>query len=531
MMGFGKFMIGNAVALFFRKLALMVGSGVKLPDALDAIAQGLPGGQHGPPFAGRVRGAIAAVAADVRRGGTLSSALEQHPHLFPPDLVAILKSGEASGDVHGALVKIADALEDGTLRAGRRRGGMPWFFRGHHHDHREHHEHHAHHHHGEPPPPPPRPHGPPPRPPAPPAPRADTSKAAELFAAAVRGRASDIHVEPLPTGGRVRFRVDGRLQEHRTFGTAAEYQALVDALKEWAAMDPHERKVPQDGRALIDVDGQRINLRVAAAPYVHGEAVTVRLMLPTARIPALTELYFSDADLARVRRWLARSHGLIVITGPTGSGKTTTAYALLASYDAATRKVISVEQPVEFVLPGINQLALSPELGATWASALRTQLRHDPDVVMVGEVQNAEVAELVFKTALTGHVVMAVFHADSAASLHGRLEALGLPRPMVREALTGVIAQRLVRRLCPDCRERVDPPALPAGTPATLPAGTFYRAKGCGACGGSGYRGRLPIYELADPGEAVTRTLLVDGLEKASQGLTAVEEVLRECYV
>lgn len=536
MMGFGRFMMGNAVALFFRKLALMVGSGVKLPDALDAISQGLPGGQHGPPFSGRIRGAMAQVAQDVRRGGALSAALEQHPHLFPPDLIAILKSGEMSGDVHGALVKIADALEDGTLRAGRRRGGMPWFFRGHHHEHHEHrgpppppppphhrghHEHraHHHHHHGERPPPPP------------PHPSPNGSRAIELFAAAARARASDIHVEPLPQGGRVRFRVDGRLQEHRALGSATEYQAVVDAIKDWAAMDVNERKVPQDARALVDVEGQRINMSVAAAPYIHGEAVTVRLTLPTAQIPPLTDLHFSEAHLARVRRWIARSHGLIVITGPSGSGKTTTVYSLLASYDANTRKVISVEQPVEHVLPGINQLALSPELGATWASALRTQLRHDPDVVMVGEVQNPEVAELVFKTALSGHVVLTQFHADSVASLLGRLAALGLPEPLVREALTGVIAQRLVRRLCSNCRERVDQPALPAGTAAALPAGNYYRAMGCAACGHTGYHGRLAVYELAEPGEVAAPTLLADGLEKAAQGLTSIDEVLRECLV
>lgn len=394
--------------------------------------------------------------------------------------------------------------------------------------------------------------------------------------AAARARASDVHFEPLAEGGRVRFRVDGRLREHQRISTTAEYLQLVATVKEWASLDVGERRLPQDARATLDVDGQRVQVRLATSPYFRGEAVTARLIITSGPIPQLSDLMFSERDLARVRRWLARAHGLIVVTGPTGSGKSTTLYSMLQTFDASTLKVVTVEQPVEYVIEGANQLSLAPELGLTWQTALRTQLKHDPDVVMVGEVPSSEVADLTFRTALTGHVVLTIFHADSVAALFGRATAAGLAPALVQEALTGAIAQRLVRRLCSECRVPVDRPALPPETQRAcshllggsyravfaddrgleheaqvlLPPGNYYGPGGCAACAQTGYRGRVPLYELAEPVpalipllargasteeisialvEAGMRSLLADGIEKASQGLTSLDEVLREC--
>ena len=580
---------GNPVGRFFRKLSLMVSSGVPLPEALDAIAQGLAGGhpghEHGPEhghghghgpghghgqaqgqghehghehrhehgpghFRGpghRLAAEVARVAEAVRNGTKFSTALEAHPHVFPADLVAIVRSAEASGDLGPALARIADALDDGTLRAGRRRFGMPWFMRGGAQVMQQFM-------HGErppPPPPPPRPHAPPPPPPPPPAPTATPTPGLDVSAMlteAMRVNASDVHVEPLPAGGRVRFRVDGHLREHSRAADRGAHQQLVDGLKAIFSMDTGERRLPQDGRARIDAQGKRWDLRGATSPYLHGEAFTVRLADVAQQVAKLDELGFSADDLARVRRWLGRSHGTIVVSGPTGSGKTTLVTALVASFDAATNKVVTVEQPVEIVLEGVNQLQLSPELGLTWQTALRTQLRHDPDVLMIGEVASPEVADLIFKTALTGHVVITSMHADGCAALFGRLTAVGLSPALMPDAITGAIAMRLVRRLCPDCRESIERPAPPVGLAIELPPGTYHRARGCAACGGSGYRNRMALFELAEPSPALMAvlarnggpaevaaaiaqsgrsSLLADGLAKAAQGATTIEEVLR----
>jgi type II secretory ATPase GspE/PulE/Tfp pilus assembly ATPase PilB-like protein len=595
--------IGHPAGLFFRKLALMIGSGVPLVEALEAIAQGSGGSNSGPhaAVAGRMRQVAKAIADDVRRTGWLATALEAHPDIFPPDLIAIVRTGETDGTLDTALIKIGGAVEDGTLRVGRRRLSLPWFLRGRfgfeHHAHGSEgrppagphgapprsgpqrppppgphgapppHAPHArphtapHHHgphsvpphpgpHGAPPPPDagphashhPGPHGAPPAPPpppvSPPPPSASTpllDSATALLRDGVRARATDVHVEPLAGGGRVRLRVDGRLREHVRLDTGS-YARLIQDLKTFCYMDHAETRLPQEAHPSLEVDGKSIQLRVATSPYVYGEGFTARMLPTPDRVPQLSELGFSPAHMETLRTWLARSYGIICATGPTGCGKTTTMMALLASFDSSTSKVVSVEQPVEMLVEGVNQLSLKPELGLTWETAVRSQLKHDPDVVMVGEVPSPEVAQLILQTALTGHVVLTSFHADSPASLFERFVAIGLEPALVAQAVTGVIAQRLVRRLCEQCRERVDPPEVPAGAERALtdlPPGTYYRARGCPACMGSGYKGRIAVYELAAPpvaGQGLSqRPLIADALDKASQGMTTLDEVVRVC--
>lgn len=531
---------GHPAGLFFRKLALMIGSGVPLIEAIEAIAQGIGCGREpgfGPraEMANRMRAVLERVVEDVKRTGKFATALEAHPDLFPPEVVAIVRSGESAGQLDTALMKVAGAVQDGTLGVGRRRFGLPGFLRerfglhaawreGPPHDHR---------------PPPPPPHPPPPPPPhdhhhhhAPPPPPPGLVSVTELLRAAVRARASDVHIEPLADGGRVRFRVDGRLREHVRLD-ATGYTRLVQDVKGFSFMDHAETRLPQEARQSLEVDGRSVQFRFATSPYVYGEAITARLLAPPDKASGLTDLGFSGPQLETLRRWLARPYGIIAATGPTGSGKTTTVMALMAGYDAAALKVMSVEQPVEILLDGVNQLSLRPELGLSWETALRAQLKHDPDVVMIGEVPSPEVARLILQVALSGHVVLTCLHADSVDAFFARLAAIGLEPALLAQALTGVIAQRLVRRLCEQCRERLDAPVVPAGAEhalTDLPAGTYYRARGCTACHGSGYNGRIAVYELADPATAGRhRPLIRDAIDRTSQGLTTLEEVVRVC--
>ncbi|MBI4862310.1 MAG: Flp pilus assembly complex ATPase component TadA [Candidatus Riflebacteria bacterium] len=583
----------SRISLLFRKLGLLLGSGVPLLEAVDVVLLGLP---EGDP----VRPPLSRVAGDLRRGAQVSQGLEAFPHLFPPELVAIVRSGESRGALDVAFVKIAQGLEEGTLLPGPSGpepgpDGLPPFAdrppwppppagRVHVRIRKETRrqgpgatveetETVSHHHPPPPPPPPPPWHAGPRGEPWPPAPppghrecrvtlRLDDEardRAVEFFRNAVGSRASDVHLEPLPEGGRVRLRVDGCLAEARRLGSA-EYDELMASVKILAGMDVAERRLPQQGRTVLPDARPTVTLSVATTPYVNGEAATVRILREPDSLPRLAELGLSPDDLARVTRWLDRPYGLIVVTGPTGSGKTTTLYSLVSHYDASTHKIITVEQPVEFILEGVNQLSLAPELGLTWMSALRAQTRHDPDVLLVGEIPTQEVHEMACRLALIGHVVLTTFHADGVANLLGRLRQLGCGPTgpgslgLIEDALVGALAQKLVRALCPSCREPVDAASIRtrAAGPLTLPSGTYCKAAGCPECGGSGYRGRIAVFELLEltpaAADAVnrgvdqralkellaaagSRTMLADGLEKASQGLTTVDEVLRVCGV
>jgi type II secretory ATPase GspE/PulE/Tfp pilus assembly ATPase PilB-like protein len=329
-----------------------------------------------------------------------------------------------------------------------------------------------------------------------------------ILAASSEVGASDVHVEPRPEALGVRARVDGELR--RVFelpGDAAA--AVVSRLKIMAGLDISVKRMPQDGRASVRLQGRPLDLRVSTLPSVHGEKVVLRMLDPEHAGMGMDELGLPPGLRRRLDRLLLRAHGALLVTGPTGSGKTTTLYAVLGSVDREHRNVVTLEDPIEYRLPGLTQVQVQARAGFTFAAALRAVLRQDPDVVMVGEMRDPETAEVGMAAALTGHLVLSTLHTNDAASAVSRLIEMGVPPYMIAAGLSGVLAQRLVRRLCRGCRRPapVDPVELASlGLPAEGLA--VHEAGGCAGCGGRGYRGRTGIFELLEIDAGVREAIL-----------------------
>ena len=359
---------------------------------------------------------------------------------------------------------------------------------------------------------------------------------------AVDRRASDLHFEPLASRFRVRFRIDGVLHEAAAPPRHLE-RAVVSRLKLMAGMSLAEKRRPQDGRARLAGAGRELDLRVSALPTIHGESVVIRVLDPGRLRLGLGELGLDPDDRCAIDRLLALPDGLVLVTGPTGSGKTTTLYACLQTLNHPDRKIITVEDPVEYQLTGINQVPVRPELGLTFAAALRAMLRQSPNVIMVGEIRDRETAEIAIHAALTGHLVFSTLHTNDAAGAVARLADLGVKPFLAASALRAVVAQRLVRRICPHCGR----PAAPPPELAPAAGDDFRRGGGCPACERTGYRGCLGLFEVlpvddelqqliyAGAGAGRLRaharargrgTLRADGWRKARAGRTSVEEVL-----
>ena len=318
----------------------------------------------------------------------------------------------------------------------------------------------------------------------------------DLIADALERRASDIHIEPYRDLLRFRMRIDGVLVDAAA-PPASLARLVASRVKIMAGLDIAERRKPQDGRARISVAGRALDLRIATAPTAHGESVAIRLLEDSATTVRLDDLGFTARDLDAMRRALTAPHGLILVTGPTGAGKTTTLAAAVSHLNAPGRKIISIEDPVEYQIEGVNQIAVRPAIGLTFAAVLRSVLRHDPDVIVVGEMRDGETAEIAINAALTGHLVIATLHANTAAGAVPRLVDMGVDPALIRSNLRLVLAQRLVRELCPSCAE-------PAGTGATI-AGVrrddlpVYRGPGCAQCDELGYRGPVSYTHLTLP--------------------------------
>jgi type IV pilus assembly protein PilB len=372
----------------------------------------------------------------------------------------------------------------------------------------------------------------------------------DLISEAAGRRASDIHLEPMESRFRVRLRIDGRLHEAGSPGKDLQ-AAVISRLKLMADISIAERRVPQDGRIRTVTGGRALDLRVSSLPTVHGESVVMRVLDSTQLARGLADLGLLADDQEWLERVLGSADGMVLVTGPTGSGKTTTLYAGLQQLNRADRKIITVEDPVEYQLAGINQVPVHGATGMTFATALRAMLRQAPNVIMVGEIRDLETAEVTVQASLTGHLVFSTLHTNDAPSAVMRLVDLGLKPYQVAAATRAVIAQRLVRRVCPDCRAPHRPAAhewVALGLdPACTDTSACVRGGGCPACRGTGYRGRICLFErltvdddirsliygdvtahrLRQAGLAAgMRSLKDDGIRKVLAGLTTIEEVV-----
>ena len=373
----------------------------------------------------------------------------------------------------------------------------------------------------------------------------------QVLAEALDLRATDVHLEPFENQLRVRYRIDGVLQEANIPASVRRYHAaIVSRLKILSHLDIAEKRLPQDGRIRLKVGGREIDLRVSVIPMIHGEAVVLRILDRGDALLGMEHLGMSQRDSQEFTRILDLPHGIVLVTGPTGSGKTTTLYAALSRINDVERKIITIEDPVEYQLRGINQIQVSNKTGLTFAAGLRSILRHDPDVILIGEIRDRETAEIAVQASLTGHLVFSTLHTNDAPGASTRLIDMGVEPYLVTSSVEMIVAQRLVRLICPKCREQ-DPgkefAALRAQMGAEIPD-VLYRGRGCHECRGTGFRGRTGVFELmpmtdevraliqehADSGAirkvAVKQgmnSLRGDGWRLVREGRTTVEEVLR----
>lgn len=369
-----------------------------------------------------------------------------------------------------------------------------------------------------------------------------------ILSEAIKAGASDVHLETYEENLSVRFRIDGVLQKiiepKRLLAPL-----LVARIKVMSKLDIAEKRVPQDGRLSLRIGGRALDVRVSTMPASHGERVVLRLLEKNDALLSLASLGLSQASHQALRGLIAKPHGIILVTGPTGSGKTTTLYAALTELNEATRNILTVEDPIEYDLPGVGQTQVNTKVNMTFAKGLRAILRQDPDVVMIGEIRDYETAEIAVQASLTGHLVLSTLHTNTAAGAITRLQDIGVERFLLATSLSGIIAQRLVRVLCANCKESyqaadVDKHLLDQAGSATL---TLYRPKGCAECNHVGYRGRIGIYEILVVDEEIRhlittgasemvierhsrqsqRSMRLDGVTRVCRGETSLEELVR----
>ena len=369
---------------------------------------------------------------------------------------------------------------------------------------------------------------------------------------AAKDEASDVHIDPTPRDSIVRYRIDGVLQQATVFPRQV-HVTVVNRIKVVSRLDIAQKALPQDGRSMVLIAGRKIDIRVSTVPTVHGEKIVMRLLYQDEKLMQLRQLGLAKYILNPYQRMVHSSGGIILVTGPTGSGKTTTLYASLAEIDHEARHVITIEEPVEYKLSGYSQIEVKPKLGLTFANALRSALRQDPDVIMIGEMRDTETAQIAIQSALTGHLVFSTVHTNSAPATITRLIDMGIEPFLVSSTIVGVLAQRLVRRICPDCRKSYQPHPEQLRELGITEKNfskikrSFYRGEGCDKCRQTGYRGRIGIHELLKITEGLKNTILKssdsttikkqglkekmitlrrDGVNKILHGLTTVEEIL-----
>lgn len=370
-----------------------------------------------------------------------------------------------------------------------------------------------------------------------------------VISEAVLQKASDIHIEPLEDHLRIRFRIDGLLQTVYKL-PMEKYSAVVSRIKVISGMDIAEKRIPQDGRLGIELKGQPIDLRVSTLPTVNGEKAVIRILDKASNLLDVANLGMTEVNYRLYRKLYSLPHGIILVTGPTGSGKSTTLYAALNAVNTEDKNIITIEDPVEYKLPGINQTAVNNKAGLTFSIGLRSIIRQDPNIIMIGEIRDAETAKIAVQAAMTGHLVLSTLHTNSAAGAVTRLIDMGIEPFLLASTLRGIVAQRLVRYICPKCKEKY------AASPAELDflqmgSAVLYKGTGCEHCRNTGYSGRLAVHEILLCNAVMRRMILKgaeeeqlyaascsegstslkqDGIMKALAGRTTVSEIMRAVY-
>ncbi|CAJ1316555.1 ATPase, T2SS/T4P/T4SS family [Paenibacillus sp. PK4536] len=372
----------------------------------------------------------------------------------------------------------------------------------------------------------------------------------QMIQQAVHLKASDIHVDPGENDVVIRYRIDGVLRTERHI--PKQMQGFITArLKIMAKLNIAERRLPQDGRIKLQFDLKMVDIRVSSLPTMHGEKIVLRLLDLSTGVKPVEQLGFDRKNAVWFREMIEQPYGILLITGPTGSGKTTTLYSALNLLNTESSNVITIEDPVEYQLEGVNQVQVNPSIGLTFAAGLRSILRQDPNIVMVGEIRDDETAEIAVRASLTGHLVLSTIHTNDAVSTVMRLRDMGIEPYLIASSLIGIVAQRLVRRICSDCKESYTPTDQEQIVLQThgLDVQVLHRGKGCGNCNKTGYRGRVAIQEVLKIDQNLRRiitegaaieaireaaqaqdmvTLMVDGLHKVTEGVTTIQEVMRE---
>ena len=500
--------IAKHLAGFWRKFSKMINSGVPILHALRVIRDETT--DRG------LAGAVESMRAGIESGRALSATLEDHPSYFPPSVQTMVKAGETTGRLDSVCAEIAQGLEDGTFGVEREAvDGAP--------------------------------------------PARDVAEVDpvpvkivnDLLVAAYENRASDIHIEWRTRDDmRVRYRVDGVLTENMAPEVPPDLRnAVISRIKIMAGLNVAERRLPQDGRIMVTINEHPVDFRVSLVPYVTGESIVLRVLARDLALPRLDEIDLADEQLTRLKSWCERPDGIIIVTGPTGCGKTTAIYSILMELNKPDRKIVTVEDPVEYMIEGVNQQQANPGIGLTMAAALRAELRQAPNIMMVGEIRDLETANLVIQAALTGHLVLTTLHTNDAAGALVRLLDIGVAPFLVADTVVGVLAPRLLRKTCEHCREEYEPEQWMQDSLKRYGGNRFVRGRGCDKCHG-GYRGRIQIHELLEPDGHIKKLimrnasvekikdqavkagmtpLIQDGMAKAEAGMTTVEEVLRVC--
>jgi len=500
---------------FWKTLSDALAGGDDLLRALEKAAEGV----QGTPLEGPARGICRAIEG----GSSLADALREFPDDIPGEVVAAVAAAELEGALERKLSEIADALarEDLASLVADMHADVsePAIGEG---DEVEQEQ------------------------------SPIIELVSQIITEAVRSRASDIHIEPAENKLRIRYRIDGVLHEVDSPPKRLQ-RAVTTRIKIMASFDVAERRLPQDGRITMEVLGRKIDLRISSVPDVWGERITMRILDRSGSLAPLDKLGFSGELLEGVRKVCHLPYGMVICNGPTGSGKTTVLYALINEMNRPDVNIMSIEDPVEYSLSGVSQIQIRSNIGLTFPRVLRSVLRQDPDVIMVGEMRDLETVEVSVQAAMTGHLVLSTLHADTSPGGIRRLLDIGIEPYLVNASLAGMMSQRLVRVLCTECRRETkpDPSKLPAEAMdyvAGLSQATFYAPNGCDACQGTGYRGRSGIYELLIPDDGVRKAvsasaslgalreaamaagmkpLLLNGIDAAARGVTSIEEVLR----